>query len=311
MVPPSPYFVSTDAAGTTVEFTFPNSSSNAPRFGLGYWSIRGLGAPLTMMLCAAQQPFTLFLYDILENGDGWTSPYFSAKSTYIKDYKAPLWNLPFCADRTEGRVICQTNAVFAHVARACGFMGDDDTTMSQCEEFLSELYDLRNIMTTFAYGGPVGDEDEKLAKNSLAEATKHFKKLEAWLEIQATSLRDRENAKVQKVDVVHLVNGKMSAPDFHLWEMLDQYQGFCDFYKLDNLFEELPRLKAFKDGFAALPENQFYLKSWLHTELPYNNCMARFGSLPGPKSYEHGKSASLATWRKKGTIAMSPHTSLN
>ena len=99
----------------------------------------------------------------------------------------------------------------------------------------------------------MGDEDEKLAKSTLEEATKHFKKLEAWLEIQALKLRDRENAKMQKVDIVHLVDGKMSAPDFHLWEMLDQAQGFSNFYGLDNVFEDLPRLKAFKDGFAALP----------------------------------------------------------
>jgi len=47
-------------------------------------------------------------------------------------------------------------------------------------------------------------------------------------------------------------------------------------------------------------ENKDYLNSWLHTELPFNNCMAQFGSLPGPAVYTHGESAESATWRGKG-----------
>ncbi len=75
----SKFFSDTKAAGTTVEVSF--GDKDAPkRFALGYWSIRGLGAPLTMMLCAAKVPFTLCLYDIVENGEsGWTSDYFAAK----------------------------------------------------------------------------------------------------------------------------------------------------------------------------------------------------------------------------------------
>ena len=37
-----------------------------------------------------------------------------------------------------------------------------------------------------------------------------------------------------------------------------------------------------------------------------SNCMAKFGSLPGPKTYVHGESAPLANWRGKGVIHMSP-----
>ena len=85
----STYFVETKAAGTTVEITFDEDgkSPHSPsKYGLGYWSIRGLGAPVTMMMCAAKIPFTLFLYDIVEKeddgadgGGGWHSDYFAAK----------------------------------------------------------------------------------------------------------------------------------------------------------------------------------------------------------------------------------------
>jgi hypothetical protein len=114
----STYFDETKAAGTTVEITFDENTT--PTYGLGYWNIRGLGAPLTKMLCAAKVPFSLFLYGIVEKvDDNWTSDYFTAKPEYIKTYDAPMWNLPFCVDQENKEIICQTNAVFGYLGRAC------------------------------------------------------------------------------------------------------------------------------------------------------------------------------------------------
>jgi hypothetical protein len=254
------YFESTKAAGTTVQITFDDPNAT-PRFGLGYWSIRGLGAPLTMMLCAAKTPFTLFLYDIIEqegSDGGWTSDYFAAKPDYIKDYDTPLWNLPFCVDRENKHVICQTNAVFAYIGRECGMLGDggvsgaDSKTASQCEQLLCEMYDLRNVMTDYAYGPP-GTEPGQV----LGNAKKHFNKLEAWLNIEAAvsvvaAAAAAAESKKAKVQVVHLVGGTFSAPDFHLYEMLDQFSEFAKLHELGDLFNDYPRLKDFKEGFAAL-----------------------------------------------------------
>jgi len=286
------FFPATKAAGTTVEVDF--GDKTAPKnHGIGYWSIRGLGAPLTMMMCAAKTPFTLFLYDIVEKGeDGWNSDYFSAKGEYIEEFKQPLWNLPFCVDRENERVVVQTNAIFAHLGKACGMFGDDAIAESECELLLCEIYDLRNVMVGYAYGGDVA-----IASSVVAGGKKHLRKLEKWLEIQAE--------KTGNSSVVHLVNGKFSAADFHLFEMLDQFEAFAEDNKLGDLYTDMKRLKEFKEGFKALPENQFYLNSWLHKELPFNNCMAKFGSLPGPKTYVHGESAKDASWRGKGVIELS------
>lgn len=242
------FFSETKAAGTTVQISF-DKNDTSPKYALGYWSIRGLGAPLTMMLCAAKVPFTLFLYDIVEKeeGQGWTSDYFAAKPDYIKDYDAPLWNLPFGVDRESKQVVCQTNAVFAHFGRACGMLGTDSKTTAQCEQLLCEIYDLRNVMVGFAYGSP----DAKPA-SVMAEATKHLQKLESWLELEAKAMSEREDGKKAKVQVLHLVGGKFSAPDFHLYEMLDQFDAFSNYYELGDLFADFPRLKDFKEGFAAL-----------------------------------------------------------
>lgn len=294
------FFSETSAAGTTVEVDFGDKKA-LKKHAIAYWSIRGLGAPLTMMMCAAKQPFTLFLYDIVEKGeDGWSSDYFAAKKDYIKEYKQPLWNLPFCVDRENKKIISQTNAIFSHIGRMCGMLGDDESSTSDCEQLLCEIYDLRNVMVQHAYGSGPADPSSVLAGGK-----KHFSKLESWLEIQADKMLESNDSKKAKVQVVHLVNGKFSAPDFHLYEMLDQFEAFAK-ENGEDLFADFRRLKEFKDGFESLPENEFYLKSWLHTELPFNNCMARFGSLPGPKTYTHGESAKDASWRGKGVIELSP-----
>ena len=201
-----------------------------------------------MMMCAAKKPFTLFLYDIVEKGeDGWHGDYFAAKAGYIEECRQPLWNLPFCVDRESQRVVTQTNAIFAHLGRACGMFGDDAAAGSACEQLLCELYDLRNVMTAAVYGA--ADLD---AAAVLASGRRHLLKLEAVLELQARA--------TGAATVVHLVNGKCTAPDFHLYELLDQFRALAE-EDGQELYAGLPRLRDFRAGFAALPENQFYLQS--------------------------------------------------
>jgi hypothetical protein len=204
-----------------------------------------------MMMCAAKVPFTLFLFDLIEDNENkWKSDYFQAKDGFITKYHTPLWNLPFCVDRSNKRVICQTNAVFAYLGRACGMYGADDNTTSQCEQLLCELYDLRNIMVGYSYGG---DKDDGVPSRTLEKAKGHFKKLEAWLQAQAQATQNSSDESNKNV-VVHLVDGKFSAPDFHLYEMLDQFEAFVKCYNLENFLDDVNfgRLKAFKEGFSLL-----------------------------------------------------------
>jgi len=159
-------------------------------------------------------------------------------------------------------------------------------------------------MVRYSYGG--NDSPEK----TLDMAKGKFKKLEAWLELEAkqTNVGDTrvDPGDSPKANVIHLVEGKLNAPDLHLYEMLDQFREFAKYYKLSNFLDDFGRLKAYKEGFSSLEENRFYLESWLHTELPFNNCMAQFGSLPGPAVYTYGESAPSAIWRAKGVIRISP-----
>lgn len=298
-------------AGTTVEVDF-GDATIPKHVAIGYWSIRGLGAPIAMMLCAAKIPFTYFLFDLIEVGetgspDSWTSDYFAAKHRFADREGQPLFNIPFCADRTRDRFLYQSNAIYMHLGKACGMLNkNDDKTCSECEQLLGEIYDLRNVMTGYVYG--LRRDDATQAINS---ARSHLWKLEGWLEHQPTSHLVGGRVKGERGPAVpaalHLLNGRFTPPDFHLWELLDQFEALTWEVSgsVDFLYRDLPRIRAFKEGFGALPENRAYLNSWLHTDLPLNNCMAHFGSLPGPDTYEHRKSAPLATWRNRGVVELS------
>eukprot|EP00751_Fragilariopsis_kerguelensis_P038915 CAMPEP_0171004686 /NCGR_PEP_ID=MMETSP0736-20130129/17869_1 /TAXON_ID=186038 /ORGANISM="Fragilariopsis kerguelensis, Strain L26-C5" /LENGTH=150 /DNA_ID=CAMNT_0011434147 /DNA_START=39 /DNA_END=491 /DNA_ORIENTATION=- len=150
-------------------------------------------------------------------------------------------------------------------------------------------------MVQYAYGG--GDTD---VGGVIAAGKKHFHKLNHWLTLQA------ETNDWKGGTVVHLVNGQYSAPDFHLYEMADQFEALATANDLElyDGDEKMTMIQQFKIGFEALPENQLYLDSWLHTDLPMNNCMARFGSLPGPKTYVYGESVKDASWRGKGVVRL-------
>mmetsp|Transcript_15543 Transcript_15543/g.25220 ORF Transcript_15543/g.25220 Transcript_15543/m.25220 type:complete len:294 (-) Transcript_15543:66-947(-) len=288
----TPYFATTSSstgAGTTITVRFNNGKpEETPRFAIGYWSIRGLAAPLRMMLCAAKVDHTILMYDLVEDGDaGWTSDYFTSKPALKSKYSCALMNLPYVVDQTQERIVCQTNACFMHLGRQLGMMGGNETEQSVCEELLGEIYDLRNVMIKFAYTSG-GTKEE--AAGALTGATAHLKKLELFLTIQ--------QEKAENVVPHHLVGATSTAPDFHLYEMLDQWTALHP-----GCLSEFPELDAFRLGFQQLEENQFYLESWLHEALPFNNLMAKFASAPEATVYERGQTAS---WRGKGEITMSP-----
>jgi hypothetical protein len=98
-------------------------------------------------------------------------------------------------------------------------------------------------MTDYCYGSSTD------VAAVLAGGKKHLSKLEAWLEIQAEKMTEGDADKKTKFQVVHLVNGKFSAPDFHLYEMLDQFEALAGEH---DLYADFKRIKEFKEGFAAL-----------------------------------------------------------
>ena len=154
--------------------------------------------------------------------------------------------MPFVVDRQEEQFICQTNACFVHLGTQLNMLGSTPMEQSQCLEFLCELYDIRCIMTDFAYNKYKMDTKKTIkeeAQGVMKAAKRSFLKLESCLQQRETN-------------GLFLVGNRMSAPDFHLFEMLDQYSGLCHHYELnkddDFISPTYPKLKAFYENFASL-----------------------------------------------------------
>lgn len=250
-----------------------NGNVNAP-LRIGYWSIRGLGAPCRMMTMYRNVKAKFDVYDVKEKaGGGWDgSSWFDAKKD-LKE-KNPLMNLPYVID---GDVIVnQTNAVLTYLGRKLNLWPKKESEQVECEQLLCEIYDLRNHVVKFAYGrdGAKSTKDgaEMLLKNVCGK-NGSLQKLELWL---------------KKGDGAFLVGGSATAPDFHLWEMVDQLISISNFFKLSSPLLNYPALAKFYTSFRDLPAMQNYLKSPFH-KLPQNQKMAKYGGTPEGNLWKEGQ----------------------
>jgi len=234
-------------ADSAVTVRFSNNNANTatpPRWAVAYWSIRGLAAPIRMMLCAAKQDHVVYMYDLLEDGGtggGWTSGYFAdkarIKTTYAAD-GATLLNLPYIIDQDEKLVLSQTNACLEYLGDSLGMMGRNAVERAHCAQLLCEIYDWRCVMTQWAYNGAAASD----AAATVARAGPHLAKLEQCLAHKGSGTAKH-----------CLVGDSLSAPDFHLFEIVDQFEALCRAKGLPALLEKFPHLQAFQTGFAQLP----------------------------------------------------------
>jgi glutathione S-transferase len=249
---------------------------------VGYWSIRGLGAPLRMMIMYSGTPLNAANYDGFPTEDGnfdRSSWFASAKEELRK--KNPLINLPYIVDGDH--VISQTNACFTYLGRKLNMLGNNEVELSQCDQLLCECTDLRNGVVRHAYG-PVAPMEKflKAISGSLG-------KLEAWLKWKYSM----ETPIVEQS--IFFVGDTATAPDFHIWEMLDQIRAMGNFAGLADPLTSLPFLAGFHHFFANLPANARYLQSPLH-RLPANFLSAtNFGATPSGAAWEHGVTQN--TWK--------------
>jgi hypothetical protein len=77
------------------------------------------------------------------------SEWFSQKPA-LKE-KNPLMNLPYVIHGD--RVITQSNACFSYLGRQLGLWGKTEDEVTDCEQLLCEIMDIRNNAVKFAYGG--------------------------------------------------------------------------------------------------------------------------------------------------------------
>lgn len=243
---------------------------------VGYWTIRGLAAPLRMMVCYSGRPLENIMYDAAPTADGGfdKSSWFDEKPALKK--KNPFINLPYVIDGDT--VISQTNACLSYLGRSLDMFGDNPIEASEAEQLLCELMDLRNLTTGHAYGRSKQTSSEHL--DNITSGI--LQKFEEWF--------SRDGASDS-----FLVGKKASAPDFHLWEMLTQAKCLAERDGLADPLITLPRLNTFYKSFTALPGNSKYLSSNL-IKLPFNNKFAPFGGATDMHAWKAGTEYDFDQW---------------
>lgn len=140
--------------------------------------------------------------------------------------------------------------------------------------------DLRNSVVAFCYGRAgnpsVGHEVETFIESTQVGI---LSKLEMWLQHQPDF----------SAQTPFFVGKHATAPDFHIFELLDQLNllAKCNSRPAVTESTELLLVHSFYEGFKKVPENEVYLSSVL-AKAPCNNLHAVFGSLSGGGRWEKG-----------------------
>jgi len=226
------------------------AASKDGKIEMGYWAIRGLGAPCRMMLEHAALDYTD--YQVKEPGQ-----WFGPKKEEIKKMN-PLANLPYLID---GDVcVCQTNAVLSYLGDRCGLNGKTVAERLLIVQFLEEVYDLRNRVIELVYPfkevcRDQADHDSKMAAHLGGGAKDNYAKFE------------------ECVTGPFLLGEEICTGDFHLFEMLDQHEIMAKKTGAESLLTGYPKLTAFHAAFKAAPTLAKYFASDSY-KLPLNNAIA-------------------------------------
>jgi hypothetical protein len=131
-----------EASGSVTSASGASTGSNQELIEVGYWSIRGLAAPLRMMCMHAKVPLKAQNYTVTRGEDGnWDrSSWFGVKAG-LKS-RNPFMNLPYVIDGDH--VVSQSNACLAYLGRRLGLWplaGSKEE--NECEQALCEVIFLK------------------------------------------------------------------------------------------------------------------------------------------------------------------------
>lgn len=227
------------------------SQGEAPMVGrLGYWKIRGLGAPIRMLLHYCDVPFTDTCYEL---GD---APEFSASVWMDAKFSLGLElpNLPYYVD-DRGKFV-QSLAIMRHIAARhgesiAGGLGHDDFRVDMIAE---AAMDLRNAYVRCCY------ESRSMEEVDNCVAQKIGPQLLVWDEHMASGRK-------------FCAGDRLSYADFFLAEHLDQIG-----LTLPHALQGRRALIAYVDRFFALEKNQAFLRTPFYMKWPVNNKSAFVGA---------------------------------
>ena len=218
---------------------------------LGYWAIRGLGAPARMMLEHEGVDYTDLKY---ADAASW----FAVRKVELLEKNA-LANLPYVLDGD--RVVTHSTAVYEYLGVKLGHDAfDDEDGRWVNAQMLAECYDLRNALMALVYPfngvTPTKDDFEtKCEPHLTSKCIQFYNKFEATLGLRGKKF---------------LVKDTPSSCDFHLWEMLDQHEIIAKRRGVVSPLEQFPKLQKLYAEFRNFPELAKYFASETYT-LPMNS----------------------------------------
>jgi len=229
---------------------------------IGYHAIRGLAAPLRMMMFYKEKTFTNMAYgnDMKDTWFGGKKPELIQKNSCI--------NLPYIIDGDN--VVTQSNTCMLYLGGKLGI--DKPQNMVKNHTVLDQTMDLRNPLMNIVY--PFGAIKEKAGfaegagKHIDGDMTGTFTKLEGFCVGP------------------FMCGDEPQSGDFHLWEMLDQHKSIAETIGKEPFFDKFPKLAALYAAMKAIPTIEKYLASDFHAKYWQNNGLYTFHSgLPDDAVY--------------------------
>ena len=228
---------------------------------IGYWSIRGLCAPLRMMCSFKGVEHEDKQYEKTLHEDGSTTgdEWFNVRKPELLK-KNPMVNLPYVADGDF--VVTQSNACLLYLGRKFDLNGSTELEIQRNDQVMCEAFDLRNLTVRACYPSDINTAAEfpSTMKRHWGMATNSLNKLESWLATTDTKFASAD---------------RPLSGDFALWEMLDQHTKMKNVNDEECLLKSRPHVKKYYEAFRELPELKSYFASPAYA-LPMNNCHAHF-----------------------------------
>ena len=226
-----------------------------PKFiRLGYWDIRGLGAPLRMLLKYSGVEHEVVYHKEAEDGS-----WFDEKKPELRKKNA-LANLPYL-EMDDGLVVCESNACLIYLQESLGLSPPSDAARLQSLALLSMCMCTRNDLVNRAYYAenisppPCPTREAFVASIQALLQAGPFAKYEASLRLSETP---------------YFCGDAPCAADFAIWEMLDQHTMLAAHLGEPPPLADMPLLAAHYERLRALPQLAGYFESPAY-RLPCNS----------------------------------------
>jgi len=214
---------------------------------LGYWDIRGLAAPIRLLLAYSGQPWEDKLYVTGPAPTFDKSGWFAEKPNLGLDFP----NNPYLIDEDAGIRLSQSHAILRYLARRFDLVPQTEAERIRVDLAEFEESDLRSTFSTLCY-----NPDFEKVRPEWAKTLRI--KLELWNKFIGAG--------------PWIAGARLTDVDFSLFDTLDQILTLEP-----NALEGFEGLQGFMTRFGKLEKVEAYMKSEKYIKYPLNNRMAQFG----------------------------------